>query len=484
MKEAFVFTCIILLILAGSAKAVSAQKVQHIDLATTYLIVNPVSKTLYASIPGSEGVLGNSIVPIDPATGSLGTAVPVGSEPRHLAISDDGTTLYAYLSGEFAIRRVDLTTMTAGLRFSLGFDPRNGLYWAEDIAVQPGDPDVLAVSRRAGTANRGIAIFDNGVQRANTTKEITGPNCIEFSNSADTIYGYENDGSGFYFFELRVDPDGVTIIDDWQYLFSGFYVDIEFASGRVYSSNGTAVSPLGPTVLGTYSGVGPRVHAVAVDPAENRVYSLTSRIEGPNNEPVENSYAIEVFDLTTFVLLNRLPVPSANGTPYNLVQWGPGKLAFRTDEEQVFFVDLFAAPADTDEDGIADKDDSCPLIPNSDQSDQDGDKLGDVCDPFPNHSNNELAQCQGEVDACQANLEDDDKDGEFDITDLCLGTGAGMPVDDSGCSIEQFCSQYTVKKDCLKADWKNDEPAISNPKDCMAVKLDKKTISCQPYPEG
>jgi len=477
MKETFVFACIILLILAGSTQAVSAQEVRHIDLTTNYLIDDPLSETLYASIPTSVATIGDSIVSIDPATGTLGTAIPVGSEPGHLAISDDGTTLYVSLDRAYAVRRVDLTTMTAGLQFSLGFDPRDGLYSAEDIEVQPGDPDVLAVSRIANRYNRGIAIFDNGVQRANTTKEITGPNAIEFSSTADTMYGYENDGSGFYFFELRVDPDGVTIIDDWRYLFSGFHVDIEFAHGRVYSSNGTAVGLPGPAVVGVFSGVGSNMHAVAVDPASNRVYYLTS-------ETAENSHAIEIFDLTTFVLLDRVPVPGVNGTPENLVQWGPDALAFRTDEAQVFFVDLNGDPPDTDEDGIADSDDNCPLISNSDQSDQDDDGLGDTCDPFPNQPNNELAQCQGEVDACQADMEDDDNDGEFDITDLCLGTVAGMPVDDSGCSLEQFCSQYTIKKDCLKADWQNDEPTVGKPKDCMAVKVEKKIISCEPYSEG
>jgi MYXO-CTERM domain-containing protein len=36
---------------------------------------------------------------------------------------------------------------------------------------------------------------------------------------------------------------------------------------------------------------------------------------------------------------------------------------------------------DTDNDGIPDATDNCPLVPNPDQRDSDGDTLGDACDP-------------------------------------------------------------------------------------------------------
>ncbi len=52
-------------------------------------------------------------------------------------------------------------------------------------------------------------------------------------------------------------------------------------------------------------------------------------------------------------------------------------------------------PVDSDSDGVPDADDNCPKVSNSDQGDNDGDGLGDACDP------------------------DDDNDGIPDTSDKC-----------------------------------------------------------------
>jgi len=49
------------------------------------------------------------------------------------------------------------------------------------------------------------------------------------------------------------------------------------------------------------------------------------------------------------------------------------------------------------------------------------------------------------------------------------------PVDDAGCSIDQFCGQIDVRDRrgfhiCVRSDWKNDEPLRRRPRDCKVVR--------------
>jgi hypothetical protein len=77
---------------------------------------------------------------------------------------------------------------------------------------------------------------------------------------------------------------------------------------------------------------------------------------------------------------------------------------------------------DSDNDGINDVDDNCPLIKNENQIDSDNDGIGDVCD------------------------EDDDNDGILDVDDLCPSTPEGSIIDVHGCVLFILpSSNYSVK---------------------------------------
>src|SRR5438552_16312190 len=127
------------------APLVNAQQITKINFPANNVIYDPYDGMLYASVSGSAGANGNSIVPINPVTGAIGAPVFVGSEPNRMAISDDGHYLYVGLDGAGSVRRFNLLTHQAEIQVSLGLSPVcGGPAIAGDLRVMPGNPHALA----------------------------------------------------------------------------------------------------------------------------------------------------------------------------------------------------------------------------------------------------------------------------------------------------------------------------------------------------
>ncbi len=63
---------------------------QRIFTQNAGMLYEPTRKKLYISVPASATSHANTILPIDPATATLGTPIPVGTDPGVLAASADG----------------------------------------------------------------------------------------------------------------------------------------------------------------------------------------------------------------------------------------------------------------------------------------------------------------------------------------------------------------------------------------------------------
>jgi len=213
--------------------------------------------------------------------------------------------------------------------------------------VLPGNPQAIAVSRRyfgLSPRHAGVAIYDNGVQRPNTTPGHTGSNVIEFSQSASVLYGYNNETTEFGFRRMTVDSSGVTVLDVFDSfmgdLISGFGVDIEFDAGRIYTTSGRAIDPGSRTVVGTFKNSGSLVRP---DSGLRRVFFLSS---AGSSQATLLEFDLDTFQFIKSVTLDGL-VTGAN-FPFSqftsLVRWGSDGLAFRTAGGQVFLVRSSSVP--------------------------------------------------------------------------------------------------------------------------------------------
>jgi hypothetical protein len=467
----------VLALAATVAAAGAGAEIHWIELPVNDVVFDPVSGLLYASVSSVAGPAGNRIVEIDPATREIRRSVVVGSEPNRLAVSDDGRALYVGLDGSYDARHVSLPDLTPGYRITLAGNPTRPLshpYVAEDIEVQPGHPQVVAIATRtyaSAPGSQGVQIYEAGVQRPRVVTEYT--NEIEFSEDGATLYATNNETSGWELFRIRVQSDGAVLTETMRGLLGGFYMSMEVHAGLVWAAWGALVDPAGRKVLGRFERASPWfASSVVFDPTNGRVYYL-------------HPDRIAVFDRSRFLKLGHVGIPGDQRYVGRLVRWAEDRFVFPVyDSARLYFVDTRLPDADAD--GVPDEVDNCRVTANADQRDSDWDGLGDVCEAYPEVPEPGLAQCLEALESASAArdeclvldaLEDLDRDGESGRTDRCPDTPAGEPVDAAGCSHRQFCAAQSPKA-CTRADWMNDEPGATAG-DCAKGRLGR-LRTCDP----
>ncbi len=293
------------------APAIQAAYFDFVSLPMSSVGYNEQTRKLYATVPSNAGVpFGNHLVEIDPVDGTIGASVFVGSEPTAFAASPDAAVGYVGLNGAGAVRRIDLSTMTAGLQFTLPSD--SGSTFAQEIRVVPGAPESVAVSRRISFYT-GVAIFDSGIQRATTTSSNTSSNSIAFAAQPDVLIGYNNETTGFTLQDIRVTPSGASVARSVSNVISGFGVRIKSSGNIIYSTAGRTVDATTLQLIGTFSANGP----FAID----ATYGFVAYSGG--------SGLITLFDRESFVPFRTIQIPEGltQGQPLDMATCGAGCLA-------------------------------------------------------------------------------------------------------------------------------------------------------------
>ena len=323
MNAAHTFLSALLLSLV-TASPVDAQTTV-VTLSSNDIVYDAGTQKIYASVPnGATSGQANTITPVDPVTGALGTPIPVGTgaNPNLLAVSDDNQFLYAGLLGASSVSRVTLGTQSVGLQISIP-NTVYGTMYAGEVHVLPGNPHAIAITRGS---YYGIAIFDDNVQRPMSIDSIYVASTITFGSSAGTLYGYDNYTSGFQFSRFNVNASGLAQIDQTPGLISGYGVRIFGDGGLIYASNGVVVNPQTRTVATTF----PASVSVCPESARNRVYFLTQS---------GTTVTLKAFDATTHALVSSATVTGVSGTAAgSLIRCGGNRLAFQTTGSKIYIV--------------------------------------------------------------------------------------------------------------------------------------------------
>jgi uncharacterized protein (TIGR03437 family) len=311
-----------------------APGVQKSSLPVYAIAVPPGTSSLVMSTPSTALNYGNSIMTMNPATGSVTSPVFVGSEPALLAITPDGSHAYTYLAGTGALARVNLATKMLDLTFSDDFTGQGQQLGVWDMCA--GADGGLAVSYVGGP----VAVFDGAIPRKHA--DLNADNLAEFSadyqlacdNTGTKLYGYDQWVSTFDVKSWSVSKNGVTPISLTGGLTSSYYTQIRLANGLLYSSNGNLIDAVRSRQIGQYQFPNlnqPLGSAVYPDQSTGRVYFLFSN-------------QVLVFDMYSYALLGTMKLPPVTGDYLYLVKWSDDGLAFNTDAGELYLKQISAIP--------------------------------------------------------------------------------------------------------------------------------------------
>lgn len=324
----------------GASGSLPLTPYQSIPMWAGALIYEPVSKLLYAAVPDGAPANADTIIPIDPTTGTTLTPIAVGKDPNTLAVSADGKYLFVALAGDHAIQRINLSTRSIEKTYSLPSDPSFGLLRAQHMEVVPGTSTSIVVSlnRQASPPEDGAAMFnDAGLVNYisnDYSNNYLGIDSFTFTSSGTTIYGlpFPFIGNTQFFATVNVSPSGLSVPTE------AYTPGPLQTTGSLVASDGTLLytnlggvwDPSTQKLVATLSPPGGAsefyASSVIPDSSTSRIYYFDNSVTYDQ----AGTIAVEAFNGSDHSFINDLAF-SAFYSPQvtDLARWGTNGFAFR-----------------------------------------------------------------------------------------------------------------------------------------------------------
>lgn len=308
---------------------------QTLDIPANFLVYDKFSDRFYASMPPTAAANANSIIAIDPATGGITGSVGIAGNPSVIGLSPEGQTLWVGLDDVAQVRRVDIPSLIASTTIVINTGTR-----AEEIRVKPGQPGTIAVQKKAfsSASSAGTVMFVNGNQLPVAPPTFSANNSFAFNEAGTFIYGYNNENSEFGFHTLRVGSDGIALLSSTTGLISQFSARIEYAAGRVYSTNGAVIDAEQRLRVGAFNS--PQAFsmpAIYADAVLGRIFLLADN-------------TLNAYDMNSFNFLGSVTLPTTVNMEHpavgliRLVRWGTDGFAFRDGKRIYILRTTLASP--------------------------------------------------------------------------------------------------------------------------------------------
>ena len=195
---------------AGVLLCIAYAVVAHaaVNLQTLTLSSGPSDMVWDATRSRFFASSGSSVVMINPETAQVEDTIPVGAVANHLAVSSDGTYVYAGIDASAAVWRFQIASHALDLQIPLGTDSQGRNLSAVALAAIPGQPHSILVARGYGlysNLSEDAAVYDDAVARSGI-----------LTLALRSLYVRASDGSIFgagtdHLYSLAVTPSGVAV---------------------------------------------------------------------------------------------------------------------------------------------------------------------------------------------------------------------------------------------------------------------------------
>ncbi|WP_047495725.1 choice-of-anchor D domain-containing protein [Terriglobus sp. TAA 43] len=236
----------------GTSSTVAITPYSVIPLTLSNMVYDATSKKIFAAVPNLSTTNPNTILPIDPATGSTGTPIPVLNNPTNLAVSDDGRYLYVSPFAQNGVtgqlQRIDLTTGSVDRTFTLP-GSSTGI---REMHVVPGYPELLVATLtiNASPSENGVALFNDAglVEYHSNGYGSPGWSLDSFQFVGQTFYAPYGGGFSNY----AVLPTGFVSLNPPSCC-TGATGSVTTDGSQLYTSTGQVWDPRTSRLIGTYS---------------------------------------------------------------------------------------------------------------------------------------------------------------------------------------------------------------------------------------
>ncbi len=312
----------------GGTSAVTPLTIFYlVNIPASSMLFDPWSQSVYATVPsGTTGITGNSVVAVNPVTGSVGTAINVGSQPSMMTETSDGNYIYIGLSGANSVAKFNLLTQSLTATIPLTYQSSTTPPYS--LAAMPGTDNTLAVGINSGYS---FGIFDvngsTGTFRPNVEGYYGGVNPV-FASPTE-LYAFDSQTTGAEFYRYSVNASGITLIDGTTLDgMGGFYGGFQLTNGIVYGDGGGIANPntTPPSQIQTlpFFSSYAESYGIVADPSLQKEFVVAQNLSSGS------SYGLVRYDLTSYLPETVIQVPdSMSGiqAPWTMQRFGQDGLA-------------------------------------------------------------------------------------------------------------------------------------------------------------